>query len=239
MNDNNTQKKTHEREDLDSKIADLESQIAGLTDEIAKATEAVAQNREEIKKAGEDREAENAVFQTEVQEQRATQVVLKKALAKLNAYYADKALFIQTNSKQTPPVAFDPYNKNAGASPVISLIQKIVDDSKALETEAMKDENSAQANYETFVNDANSSIKQLQDAIASNTEAKSNKQGDKVNAETARTDALTELEMLANYKADLHQSCDFVMKNFEVRQSAMTNEIEAIQEAKAILSGAK
>ena len=31
---------------------------------------------------------------------------------------------------------------------------------------------------------------------------------------------MLELEQLANYKAELHSSCDFVMKNFEIRQTA-------------------
>jgi hypothetical protein len=241
QNGKNTQKKTHESEDLSAKIDDLASQIAALAEEIAQANKAVADTQVEIKKAGEDREAENALFQTEVQEQRATQVVLQKALDKLNQYYAKKDAFLQTSNKlkQTPPVAFTPYNSNAGASPVLALIGKIVEDSKAIEAEAMKDEQTAQANYETFVADSNTSIKNLQAEIASNSEAKANKEEDKVNTETAKADAVNELEMLANYKADLHQSCDFVMKNFEVRQQAMTNEIEAIQEAKAILSGAK
>jgi len=234
-------KKTHESEDLTAKIEDLAQQITGLTEEIANANTAIGSARKEIKKAGEDREAENALFQTEVQEQRATQVVLAKALAKLNQYYAKKAAFLQLQNgqKQTPPVAFTPYNKNAGSSPVLALINKIVEDSKAIESEAMKDEQTAQANYETFVADSNSSIKALQDEIASNSEAKANKEGDKVNTESAKADATKELEMLAAYKADLHQSCDFTMANFEVRQQAMTDEIEAIAEAKAILSGAK
>lgn len=235
QNDKNTVKKTHEHEDLVAKIDDLASQISALEEEIANAKKAVANTQVEIKKAGEDREAENKLFQTEVAEQRATQVVLKKALDKLNQYYAKKSSFIQ----QTPPVQFEPYRSNAGASPVLALINKIVEDSKAIEEEAMKDEQSAQSNYETFVADSNNTIKQLEDEIASNLEAKSNRESDKVNAETSKSDAENELDMLANYKADLHQSCDFVMKNFEVRQQAMTNEIEAIAEAKAILSGAK
>merc|ERR1719247_3320545 len=48
-----------------------------------------------------------------------------------------------------------------------------------------------------------------------------------------------ELEQLGNYKLQLHQSCDFVLKNFEIRQTARDEEIEALKQAKAILSGAK
>ena len=46
------------------------------------------------------------------------------------------------------------------------------------------------------------------------------------------------LEQLANENADLHKSCDFTLKNFDVRQEAMSQEIEALNQAKAVLSGA-
>ena len=46
----------------------------------------------------------------------------------------------------------------------------------------------------------------------------------KVEAETDLEATKTELEMLANGKADLHKSCDFVMKNFEIRQEARDEE---------------
>merc|ERR1739845_98467 len=72
-----------------------------------------------------------------------------------------------------------------------------------------------------------------------------NKSEEKAKAETDLTQAnedkeavLLELEQLSNYNAELHQSCDFVMKNFEIRQTARDEEIEALKQAKAILSGA-
>ena len=36
---------------------------------------------------------------------------------------------------------------------------------------------------------------------------------------------MDELEGLAKYAAQLHQSCDFVMENFEIRQAAMDQEV--------------
>ena len=44
---------------------------------------------------------------------------------------------------------------------------------------------------------------------------------------------------LAEYKASLHKQCDFVLKNFETRQTARSEEIEALAQAKQILSGAQ
>ena len=60
-----------------------------------------------------------------------------------------------------------------------------------------------------------------------------------VEAEVEKEAVMTELEQLANEDADLHSSCDFVLKNFEIRQTARDQEIEALKQAKAILSGAK
>merc|ERR1712224_722305 len=100
---------------------------------------------------------------------------------RLNKFYAKKASFLQ--HQQAPPVQFEAYNNNAGASPVLSMIQKIIDDSKSLEDESVKEESEAQKNYETFVADSNNAIKQLADEIATNTETKSEKQAEKVATE--------------------------------------------------------
>ena len=59
-------------------------------------------------------------------------------------------------------------------------------------------------------------VRKQQTLVASTVEAKENKEA-----------VMLELEQLANYKAELHDSCDFVMKNFEIRQTARDEEIEA------------
>jgi len=51
-------------------------------------------------------------------------------------------------------------------------------------------------------------------------------------------DAVTELENLGKYNGDLHGECDYVMKNFGIRQSARAQEMEALAQAKQILNGA-
>jgi len=237
LNEKNTKAATIQKEDLETEIEGLENTIATLASEIADAQKEISETQVAIKHAGEDRELENKDFQATIADQRATQAVLSKALKKLTDYYKKSFLQAQAQAAQSPPVAFEPMNKNQGASPVISLIEKIVADSKALEAESIKDETESQRNYEGFVGDANNSIKQLQDSIVQKSKETAQAKEDKVNAETSLGETNTELEGLANYKADLHMQCDFVMKNFELRQEAMRKEIEAIAEAKAILSG--
>jgi len=195
----------------------------------------VAASEIAITKASQVREGENSEFQKVVADQRATQAILQKALDKLQEFYK-KALFLQ-KAKQEPPVKFNSYKKNAGASPVIGLIEQIVEDSKALEKEAVAGEAEAQASYELFVKDSNESIEQLTASVSQKTEAKANAKMDSEQAKGDLESTEGELEALALYEGDLHQDCDFVLKNFNIRQKARLDEMEAITQAKAILSG--
>ena len=60
---------------------------------------------------------------------------------------------------------------------------------------------------------------------------------DKSETESERESLELELEQLSNEKADLHKACDFTLKNFDIRQTARDQEVEALRQAKAILSG--
>jgi len=59
-----------------------------------------------------------------------------------------------------------------------------------------------------------------------------------VQTRQGREGAEDALENLANTKAGLHESCDFLMQNFEARQAARSEEMDSVKKAKAILSGA-
>lgn len=87
--------------------------------------------------------------------------------------------------------------------------------------------------------DTNNSIETKNKDITNKAENKAKAESELVESKEAKEAAMLELEQLSNYNAQLHQSCDFVMKNFEVRQTARDEEVEALRQAKAILSGAK
>jgi hypothetical protein len=230
--------KNEHKEDLDTKIKQLQAHMDKLAEEIGAANDQIAKTNIEIKQASQDREKENAQFQQVVSDQRATQAILKKALDKLKSFYAKKlGGFIQAD--QTPPVQFAPMKKSAGASPVMGLVEQIIEDSVALEKEAIAAEYAAQADYEKLVKDSNTLIKDLEDTVSEKSKESAQSMKDQNQATTDRDMAVDELESLAAYEADLHSQCDFVLKNFAIRQKARLQEMEAIGEAKAILSGAK
>merc|ERR1719158_2262834 len=118
------------------------------------------------------------------------------------------------------------------------MMQSIINDAKALEADAIKAEEDAQQAYEDYVVDTNASIEAKNKDITNKSETKAKAEGDKVQAETEHESVFGELEQLANENADLHKACDFTLKNFEIRQGARDDEIEALKSAYATFSGA-
>merc|ERR1719258_925542 len=85
------------------------------------------------------------------------------------------------------------------------------------QAEAIRSEEDAQKAYEEFVKDTNNSIDEKSKDITNKSESKAKAEADRVEAKEDKEAVMLELEQLANYKAELHSSCDFVMKNFEIR----------------------
>merc|ERR1740117_1754704 len=206
-----TAKETDLKADLEAKIGELETTIKTLSEEIEKAHLDVSGLQTNMQRASENRKQENLDFQKVVADQMVTAEILAKALDKLATFY-DEAAFTQTN-KQTPPVAQAEYKKSSGSTGVMSMIEKLIYDTKEITAESKKSEGEAQAGYEALVADTNETITDLGDSV-------------------------TELENLGKYNGDLHAECDYVMKNFGIRQEARAAEVAAMQQAKQILSGA-
>jgi outer membrane murein-binding lipoprotein Lpp len=242
-NERDTEMKERDRDDLIAKIDDLAMQIDSLAKAIEVLKAEVAEMQVQMKRAGEDREKANKEFQMTVADQRATQKLLAAALNILKGFY-EKAALVQKKTEQkevsgqAPPPGFKSYEKNAASGGVMGMMSGIINDAKAMEAEAIRGEESAQKTYEEFVMDTNGSIEMKTKDIVGKTEAKAKAEGDKVEAETERDSVLGELEQLANENADLHKSCDFTLKNFELRQTAREEEIEALKQSIAMFSGA-
>merc|ERR1719482_609980 len=226
--------------DLEAKIDELESTIKRLSEEIEQAHLDIDHLQTELQRASEDRKAENLEFQRVVADQMVTAEILGKALDKLATYYDEAALaqVKKSGHKQTPPVPQMEYKKSEGATGVMSMIEKLIYDTKEITAESKKSESEAQAAYEALIADTNASISNLTREITSKTKGKAKAKKDLAATQGDHADAVTELENLAKTNADLHGECDYVMQNFGIRQKARAEEVEALQQAKQILNGA-
>merc|ERR1740130_1553668 len=171
-----------------------------------------------------------------VSDQTATAEILAKALDKLATFY-DDAAFTQVH-KQTPPVAQMEYKKSSGAGGVMSMIEKLIYDTKDITAKSKKSESEAQAAYEALVGDTNDSIANLTKQVTTKTKDRSQAKKDLSLTQSDLGDTVQELEDLGKTNADLHSECDYVMKNFMIRQKSRADEVEALQQAKQILGGA-
>merc|ERR1719223_1115259 len=240
-----TEKKTRQKNELEASIDDLNMNIKQLTADLDNLKAQIAEMKVQMKRAGEDRETENKEFQMTVADQRATQKLLQAALEILKGFYDkknttfDKVSLLQKRQSPPPMTGFKDYSKNKQAGGVQGMIQTIIDDAKAMENEAIVAEEDAQKGYENFVKDSNGSIEDKTKEIVEKTEENAKAKENHVESTEAKDNAVAELDELSEANGELHASCDFVMKNFELRQSSRDEEIQALQQATAILSGAK
>merc|ERR1719321_140011 len=210
--------------------------------DIEKLDATIAEMQTQLKRAGEDREMENSDFQKTVADQRATKELLTKSLDVLKKVFAKK--FLQISARQEPagpppPPGFKEYKQSAGAGGVMGMIEQIIRDTETLEAEATKAETDAQKAYETYVKDTNGSIEEKTRIITEKTSEKAETEADKTATSEGKETATSEMQQLMNENAELHKACDFTLKNFDIRQEARDQEVEALRQAKAILSGAK
>jgi len=224
---------------LNSKIEALSANILALSKELDALNAEVTDAQVQFKRAGEDREKENRDFQVTVADQRATQKVLHSALSVLTGFY-NKAALLATGAKQPvgpPPPAQASYSKNSGGSSVTAAIQSIIDETKALEAEAIRSEEDLQKGYENFGKATNELLVEDGRSINDKSLLKSQLEVDRVEASSERDSTVANLGDLAEENSSLHADCDYTIKNFELRQTARADETEALKQAVQILSG--
>jgi len=233
-----TMKGEDKKSDLTAKVDDLDSTLKRLTDEIDHAKSDIVQLQVDFQRASENRKQANMDYQSTVADQRATVSVLHTALERLAKFYDEQALVQKSKSRQTPPVPQAEYKQSAGAGGVMSMIEKLINDAKEVEADSRQSEIQAQKQYEALVADTNASIQALHREVIAKTQAKAQAAKDKGDTQADLADTNKDLEELGQYEGELHGDCDYLIKNFDIRQQARSQEVEALQQAKQILSGA-
>jgi len=239
-----TEKKARDKSDTELLISQLEAHIKKLAEEIEALKGEIAEAQLQMKTAGEQRDEANREFQLTVADQRTTQKLLKAALGVLEEFYGKaSASFLQSQKQEPvgppPPPGFSDYKHHEGSVGVMKLITQIAEDAKAMEAAALKSEEESQAAYVAFVEDTNASIDAKEKEIFNKEDEKAKTELELVEQKEILESIIADLERLSDYNAQLHKSCDFVLKNFDLRQTARDEEVEALKQAKAILSGAK
>jgi len=249
-NELQTEAFTRDRQALESEEASLKAELSEVEEAMKTLTTEIAELHVQIKRAGEDREAENKDFQATILDQQETQKLLQKALQILRAVYkqptvvGEAAALAQQapgggEDQPAPPPGFSEYGQNRAGGGVVAMIEQIISDARHMEEMATKDEQTAQQQYETFVKDTNVAVQEKQQGLVNKGEVQAKAKGKLLEVEGSISESARELETLGNTLTTLKQDCDFLLRNFDVRQEARDEEVEALREALAVLSGMK
>jgi len=166
------------------------------------------------------------------------------ALVQQEAAFDSGAFFVQirrATMKVAPPEAPEApgaFKKSEKSGGVMALMDMIMGELKTSLTESKMEEKYAQTDYVELMEDSKES---RATDLKSLTEAESSKADLEGALTEAKENQMLTLEQSQNViatLAKLHGSCDFIIKNFELRLNARTAEIEGLKTAKAVLAGA-
>jgi len=239
--------KTHALRTKEAQIADLESQEKVLTETIASLKKEIYELQVELQRASEDRKMENHEFQTTVADQMTMVEALKAALAKLSAFY-NRASLAQRDAPLTEAAnartlheapKFQEYQDSGSSNHVMTLLQKLIGEAKVVVDASQHAEQEAEKAYETLIGETNSAVKDKSRMITEKGEQLAAVEAEKFQAMEDKDVLVAELEALAQTRAELHGQCDYIIKNFALRQESRSAEMDRLNEVKAILRGMK
>jgi len=242
FNDNelSNEDKTRMQGSAESKIAELKSELTTTLSQMKTLGGQIAGLEADLKAAGENRDDETSEFKAVVHDQQTTQKLLKKALASLQDFYSASLVQVHAQSSTAvegvPVENFKELQKNKGGTGVITLIQQILEDSMRMEKEAKQAEEASQQDFSELSDKTNAEIDSKNHELFLKQSKKSDLEVELSEQKQNLRGTKDELAALAATKFALHEKCDFMQKNFKLRQKARTEELEALNEAKTILT---
>jgi len=239
--------------DLESAITETEEGIVTTKEQIDALEDGVRALDKSVAEATEQRKEENVDYKDLMANDGAAKELIGFAKNRLNKFYNPKLykppaaetpalVGIASHSGDAPPpppAAVEAYSKKGEESNgIIAMMDGLIKDLDKEMTEAEVTEKDAQGDYEQFMED--SATKRAEDS-----KTLTDKQGALANLETSLGDQKADkasneknLGATNEYIASLHAECDWLVKYFDMRKEARSTEINALGNAKAVLSGA-
>jgi len=247
-------KKTLERDvkDLETAIAKATDGIAATAASIEALDDGITALDKSVAEATAQRKEEHEDYSELMAGNSAAKELIGMAKNRMNKFYNPKlykepaaAMFVQISAHVEhkaapgpPPSAEFGGKKTEESSGVIGMMDDLMKELDQEMTEAEAEEKNDQADYEKMM--ADSADKRAQDSksMADNEGAKANLEADLGAHTDDKASAEKELSATNAYISSLHGECDWIIKYFDLRKDARANEIDAMEKAKAVLSGA-
>eukprot|EP00933_Yihiella_yeosuensis_P070916 TRINITY_DN79076_c0_g1_i1.p1 TRINITY_DN79076_c0_g1~~TRINITY_DN79076_c0_g1_i1.p1 ORF type:complete len:684 (-),score=234.02 TRINITY_DN79076_c0_g1_i1:94-2145(-) len=243
--------------DLTAGIREKDASIELLNTESNTLKEGIAELAKQIAAATETKKAETAEYKELVASNTAAIELLEVAKNRMNKFYQPH-LYKGTTTKspydltfmqleqeqhknildQAPETFEGSYKNSGGGDGVLTMLTDIIGDLKQEMKTAKVDENFSQQSYEKVMNDANAKTEADTANLRSKSQAKANLEEAKVQQEGTKTSKEGEMDSAREVESNLHEECDWLLKNLDERKLARDNEILSLKDAKSTLAGA-
>ena len=128
-----------------------------------------------------------------------------------------------------PPETFGAYKKKSGENTgVLAMLDLLEKDLTKEMQESSVEEKNAQEDYEELMRDAGEKRAQDSKAITSKANTKAQLADDLDAAKAAGANAKAELAATAQFVAELHGECDWLMKYADARKEARSHEVDSL-----------
>jgi len=249
--------------DTSAVIDEAKETMAGLEEEIKSLKVGIVELDDSVKKATENRKKENDEFQEMTASHSASKELLLFAKNRLNQFYnpafhkaapkqeqpggiansgINAASFVQLAAHAAPPPppeTAEAYTmKSAESGGVIQMMDLLVQDLEKELVTAKVEEKNAQETYERTMGDSASKRAEDSKALANKEAARADLAANLETKGALKNSLNKELKSVNEYIASVHSECDWLVKNYAVRQEARTDEVDSLDKAKAVLSGA-
>jgi len=249
-------------------IEEATDALAQVTEEIATTQQEIKDLDRSVAQATEQRKEEHEEYTNAAQMSQAALQLVDKAKNRMKKFYQPALLqetaapqetqegalfsssFVQIKSHarakdesdddqpEAPETFSGEVKKNEKSAGVIGMMDQIMRDLENDMKDAEYEEKTAQSDYAKLMGESETTRQQDTKSIADKEAAKADLEGKLItDKDTSRSHA-TELANAQTAIQDLHSTCDFLVQNYDLRKEARGNEIEALKNAKAMLSGA-
>jgi len=150
----------------------------------------------------------------------------------------DYAKFGKGGTTPPPPESFSSYKKKGRENKgVVGMIDWLIQDVNQQLAEMTAEEDKAQQDYEKFMTDSEKKRREDSKRISKKTGVKAGMEEEIVVLEQKKASEIKVRDSTAQFLSNLHKECDWDLANYQKRKQSRNGEIEALQKAKALLSG--
>ena len=241
--------KQREVEDATSIIATFQNELDTVKGQIGSLQARMEELDQQVAKTTSARQAERAVFEKSRDTNNAAMELLEIAEKRLRRYYAaslvqrskagtSSSSKVRSMSHSAPEADLSYQKQGGGALRVLELFHVLKADVQKQTSMLVSEDSIGQSEYENLVKNSNQKKMADNRSLGSKQAAKAELEADLQRSREGLRSSNQVLTALDEEIRNLHQQCDFLLKNFDLREDARRAEKRSLTRAQAVLQAA-